>query len=755
MQSTRITPQVKHLVLIGGGHSHLFVLKRLGMRPVPGLTVTLISRDIDTPYSGAMPSYLSGFCSEDAMHIDLRPLAQFAGARLIRASVDEIDLEAKTIQLPGRPLIHFDLLSINTGSQPDTAQIDGAEANACPVKPISHFLSRWERVRAEATKRVSQQTPYSIVIVGGGPASVELALAMHYRIHRDCNLPLDEKSSLSLTLVGSASSLLAQHGRRVQQHVLNTLTERHINVALGQRVQRFLPDSVHTQTGADYDSDASFFATGARLPEWPGRCGLALSDDGFIDTLPTLQSANVDFVFVAGDAATIRGAARPKSGVYAVRAGAVLAENLVRFATGKRLKHFTPQQQALALISLGDKTAIASRGSLMASGRAVWEVKRRIDSRFVTKFTHLPKMAVDLDLTAGLVDSQTEATLRQHALRCAGCGAKVASGVLSDVLDELADDGAPRKPIEDAAIIPLANGRVLLQSIDQLSAFINDPWTFARVATNHCLSDIFAMGAQPHSALAVVGMPLASPAMTRRDLGELMRGVKMTLQENDCELLGGHTAENPTLQLGLAVNGFAEASDVLSKHAVNRAEVLILTKPLGSGVLFAADMRGRCRSGWAEAAIGQMLQSNRVASQLFVRHGATACTDVTGFGLAGHLFEMIDPTAAEVELDLNAVPALEGSLTLLAEGFQSSLHGGNRRVATGIYNQEAFDKNPRLELLFDPQTAGGLLAAVPEQAAAECLADLQQSGLRQAAIVGRVTSLTSGLPSIVLKAPRG
>ena len=199
MQSSSITPKVKHLVLVGGGHSHLFVLKRLGMTPVPGLAITVISRDIDTPYSGSMPSFISGFCSRDEMHIDLRPLAQFAGARLIQASVDDIDLEAKTLKIAGRPPIEFDLLSLNIGSRPNAKALLGAEDYACPVKPIDGFLARWEAVRAEATARVRDERPYSIVFVGGGPASVELALAMQYRIHSECGLPLNTKSPLSIT----------------------------------------------------------------------------------------------------------------------------------------------------------------------------------------------------------------------------------------------------------------------------------------------------------------------------------------------------------------------------------------------------------------------------------------------------------------------------------------------------------------------------------------------------------------------------
>lgn len=749
MQNASVTPQAKHLVLIGGGHSHLFVLKRLGMDPVPGLVVTLISSEIETPYSGAMPSYISNFCSKEAMHIDLRPLAQFAGARLIQAQVEDINLETKTLSLPGRPPLAFDLLSLNPGSAPSSQALQGAEY-ACAVKPIAAFLTRWEAVHQKALAAVRSDQAFAISLIGGGPASVELALAMHYRIHTDCGLSPKERSSLSVRIIGAAPELLPQHNAKVRQRVIQTLEQRHIEVHGGQRVKRFLADSVQTTDGKDFKSDASFYATGAALASWPARCGLGLAEDGFIDVLPTLQTASHEFVFAAGDAATIRGAPRPKSGVYAVRAGKILAENLIRYATQRKLKDFKPQRQALALISLGDKSAIASKGSTSAQGRLVWQLKQRIDSGFVNRFSQLPAMQSEVDLAQGLLEAEDERQLRAHAMRCAGCGAKVASGVLEEVLDELHDASTPRR-IEDTSSVALPDGRVLLQSIDQLSAFINDPFIFARIASNHALSDIYAMGAQPHSALAVVGMPMASRTMSKRLLSELMQGCKFALDENDCELLGGHTAENAQLQLGLAVNAFADPNDCLAKDGVKATDLLILTRALGSGTLLAGDMRALSRHRWIEQAIEQMLLSNRRASQIVSSHRASACTDITGFGLGGHLAEMITPNGAAIELALDKVPLLEGSLELAERGVRSSLFASNRRTASLFFNDEAYDGNASFDLLFDPQTAGGLLVSLPEEHASDCLAQLHGAGYSDAAVIGRVIRTGDTAASVVLK----
>jgi selenide,water dikinase len=158
MNSSGVVPIVKHLVLLGGGHSHLAVLMRLGMKPVPGLAITLITRDIDTPYSGSLPSYISGFCTADDLHIDLRPLAQFAGARLIREEIELIDLEQKLIRPKNRPAISFDLLSINIGSKPDAIKIPGASKFAIGIKPIDIFLQKWAGVVEEAITTIRDKS---------------------------------------------------------------------------------------------------------------------------------------------------------------------------------------------------------------------------------------------------------------------------------------------------------------------------------------------------------------------------------------------------------------------------------------------------------------------------------------------------------------------------------------------------------------------------------------------------------------------
>ena len=740
-------PLVKHLLLVGGGHSHLAVLRGLGMRSVPGLMVTLVSREILVPYSGALPAYISGRYRAEELYIDLRPLARFAGARLIEAEVESIDLAARTIALPSRPELHFDLLSLNIGSIPDTGAMPGAAEHTVGVKPIDGFLRAWDGIRGEAVAALKQGRGYRIAIVGGGPASVELACAAKARILKDSG-----KSDLGLDIriISAANEILPAHNQRAREAIRAALRNKNIEILTGTIVTGFAANTVlcegEGENQQSIEADRIILATGASLPEWPAKAGLAISEDGFLEVNRHLQSTSHDFVFVAGDAATIKGRERPKSGVYAVRQGKPLARNLLRHATGRRLGGFSPQRSALAMLNLGDGSAIASRGKLFFQGRWVWWLKHWIDQRFLRKYRDLPQMKPELGIARGLLERREERELRAHAMRCGGCGAKVAGSVLEEVLASI--PGIANQGVEDAAKVSAPAGRELWQTVDQLKAFIDDPWLFARIATLHCLGDIHAMGARPDSALAIVGVPFASRSITRSLMRELMLGCVATLEEEDCRLLGGHSAETRELQFGLSVNGHVEPGKALPKQGMKRGDALILSKPLGTGTLLAADMRHLAGQRWMDAALRTMLASNRSAARIFREHGATACTDVTGFGLAGHLLEMI--AGGPVELRLADVPVLDGALECIGRGIVSSLHADNKLIERNIEGRGESRESARREILFDPQTAGGLLAAVPESKARSCLNALIDSGLEQAAIIGQAGDGEDGPARIAL-----
>ena len=347
-----------------------------------------------------------------------------------------------------------------------------------------------------------------------------------------------------------------------------------------------------------------------------------------------------------------------------------------------------------------------------------------------------------------LADQQAIKELSTLAMRCGGCGAKVGATVLSRVMQRLPEETRDdvligRDAPDDCAMLAVPEGKVMVQSVDYFRAFIDDPYTFGRIAANHALGDIFAMGADAQSALAIATVPYGREQIVEQTLSELMSGALDTLAPTGAVLAGGHSSEGAELAFGLTVNGLIARDALLRKGGMQPGDTLILTKPIGTGTLFAADMRGKAKGRWVDAAIQSMLVSNQAAAACLHRRGATACTDVTGFGLLGHLVEMTRASNTDVHLDLEAVPLLDGAEQTVAAGILSSLQPQNVRLRRAVRDPETLSGHARYPLLFDPQTAGGLLASVPADAAAACLDELHQLGYAHAAIIGRVEPRTT------------
>ena len=414
---------VKDLILVGGGHAHVSVLRRFGMKPVPGLRLTLITRDIHTPYSGMLPGYIAGHYEYDECHIDLGPLSRFANARLYHDEVTGLDLNNKLIQVEDRPPISYDLLSINSGSRPSVIDVPGADEYALVAKPIDIFLQRWEVLQ----QRVQQSKgDFRIVIVGGGAGGVELALSVQLRLQTILSSKQDDPHRLKFSLLTQGFGILSTHNKGVQKRFAKVLAERNIEVLLNHSVNKITQTHVSVENGKQIQADACIFVTNASSPSWPKASGLDVDPQGFISVNHYLQSTSHPDVFAVGDIASMPDP-RPKSGVFAVRQGPILAKNLISLATKKALTQYKPQKSFLGLISTGNKYAVASRGSWSWQGEWLWTVKDWIDRQFMDKFNQLPDMTDDenLEFADGLADEKAIKELSTLAMRCGGCGAKV------------------------------------------------------------------------------------------------------------------------------------------------------------------------------------------------------------------------------------------------------------------------------------------------------------------------------------------
>tara|TARA_B100001105_G_scaffold128788_1_gene103204 strand:- start:1326 stop:2501 length:1176 start_codon:yes stop_codon:yes gene_type:complete len=360
------------------------------------------------------------------------------------------------------------------------------------------------------------------------------------------------------------------------------------------------------------------------------------------------------------------------------------------------------------------------------------------------------------DLPKGLTDTEKAlGAISTFVMRCGGCGSKVGSTMLDRVLAKLAPSSRPDVVIgldepDDAAVVDVPEGKQLVQSVDFFRSFIGDPFVFGKVAANHALGDIFAMGAEPQTALATVTIPYGIESKVEADLLQLLSGALNVLSTENTALVGGHTSEGSELALGLTVTGFVDAGTAMRKSGMNTGDILVLTKPLGTGALFAADMRCKAKGRWVCAALCSMTQSNRAAADCLIGYGTTAMTDVSGFGLLGHLVEMTKASGVATTVTLDIVPALDGTLEVMDKGIFSSLHAENLRLRRAISGMEKAARNPAYPLIFDPQTAGGLLASVPADNAESCVNALRELGYESAIAIGEVREADAGQPAVQL-----
>lgn len=750
-------PVLRDIVLVGGGHSHVGVLRRFGMHPVAGVRLTVICRDTHTPYSGMLPGYIAGHYGYDDVHIDLRRLATFASARFFRDEAVALDRGARKVICRGRPPVAYDQLSINIGSTPRMSQVPGADEFAVAVKPIHTFNQRWlallDRVRRHAGVM-------RIAVVGAGAGGVELTLAMQHRLRDEVRALGRDPDQIRMHLFEGGARILPTHSAAVRRGFEKLLAERSVEVHRNAVVMRVAAGRLETAAGETVPVDETIWVTSAGGAPWLRETGLELDAQGFIRVGATLQTVTDPNVFAAGDIASMVDVPLEKAGVFAVRMGPPLAENLRRAVEGRPLAAYRPQRRWLALISTGDRRAVASRSLLRLQGDWVWRWKDWIDRRFMAKFSELPAMQDDAEAAPTSVALQAEEAaqaISAIAMRCGGCGAKVGATVLSRALGAL-------RPVErddvliglhapdDAAVVRVPPGKAMVHTVDFFRAFVDDPYVFGRVAANHALGDIFAMGAEAQSATAIVTVPSGLESKVEDVLFQMMSGAVEVLNEANCALVGGHTGEGRELALGFAVNGLIDddIGSMLRKGGMRPGDVLVLTKPIGTGTLLAAHARLKARGRWVDAALVSMCQSNRSGARCLLEHGATACTDLTGFGLLGHLVEMTRPSGVDVELDLAALPVLEGAEQTVAAGVLSSLQPANVRLRRALRNQREMVDHPRYALIFDPQTAGGLLASVPAARAQACLQRLRELGYRHAAAIGRVLPQGEALEPVTL-----
>ncbi len=743
MQPTS-TSKRTDLVLVGGGHSHVQVLEGFAMEPPPETRITLIVDQPVATYSGMVPGFVAGQYRREELEIDVLPLARRIGARVILAKAVRISTARKQIVLEGRPAVSFDFASINIGSTVAGLSTPGVREHAIPTRPIGLFVSRvdalFERLRTERPRDT-----FRVVVVGAGVGGVEVAFALDHRLR-------EAGHAVDVSVIESGPEILPGYSAGMRRRTVRAAKERRIHVLTGRRVVGVEANTARLTDPQGTETDAAFdlllWVTGAVSQPLFRDSDLPTDERGFVRVRSTLQLLDHDDILAVGDCATLENhPSTPKAGVYAVRQGPVLTANLRRLlAGGKLLDRYTPQHDFLTLVNTGGGGAIGGKWFLSFEGDWVFRLKDAIDRKFMHRFQPLdhPNRSTAFD-TAAMGQEDGEGA--EMEMLCGGCAAKLGQLALERTLSRL-PPAAENRSVElglgdadDAACYTAPGGERVVSSVDQFRAFTDDPFLVGKVAAINAASDLYAKGVEPRYAHALVALPEGSSDSEHEDtLFELMAGARAALDELGIALIGGHTTTATELLMGFHVEGFAERDqELLAQKRLRAGETLILSKALGTGVLFRADMRGELRGPWFKGALASMQRSNREAAAVARRFGARAATDITGFGLAGHLASMLRAADLAAVVDVTRLPALPGATEILETGLRSTFHEENARVARGMEIDGAARRDPRFALLFDPQTSGGLLFGVPEKNAEGALATLLDSG-HAAAIIGKTTS---------------
>lgn len=727
----------RDLLLIGAGHTNLHVVRMWKMRPIPDVRLTLVSAFSRATYSGMLPGTLAGLYQPDAMSIDLCRFTECCGARLIVDEAIAFEPEIRRVLFADRPPLRYDVASIGIGSVPGQRELWAGNPRVLSIKPMATFMARFE----QRLRSLPRGETVRLAIIGAGAGGTEVAFGLEAWLR-------SRAIDAQVSLVDAHSEILSGYTEGTIARARREMARRGITVIPGRRVQSISGEAgsdVVFDDGTSLPADIVIWATVAAPPPVLANFRLPKADDGFLAVDATLKSV-ADFpVFAVGDSATIVGEQIPKAGVYAVREGPILWENLNRIFASRELVRYEPQRGFLSLLSTGDGQAIAEYKGFSGHGRWAWKWKDHIDRKFMKMYQDYTPRA---DMP-GLEPSQNNSM--HPPMRCSGCGSKIGANILSAALERLhlPPDGLTKLGLgspDDAAVLDRHAAPVDVLSVDFFPAFMDDPYLVGRIAVLNALSDLWAMGSEPLGAMAIVTLPEGSPTQQTELLYQLLAGGVRELTAAGATLWGGHTTEGPELTVGYTVAGKLEGRAPFTKGNLKPGDRLILTKPLGSATLLAAQRLCRCEARWFEPMLESMLRSNAQAARLARTFNIAAVTDVTGFGLAGHLFEMLDASRVSARLSLGAIPLLAGFAELNAIGIHSSLDPANRASASRCRPaRPELTTRPEYHALFDPQTSGGLLIAVPADKATDFVKNLKENGIPGAVEIGEVLGATDSV----------
>ena len=676
----------KQLVLIGGGHANVQVLKKLSMNTIKGLHTILISEHFEATYSGMTPGYIHKDFSKEEISIDLQKLCFNAGATFIKDKVVKIDNNYQKLELHNLPSVHYDVLSINTGSISSTEGIKIENSSRCfLVKPISLLVKNLSKI-----DQIIKNKKNKIAIIGGGVASYELAFSLSRRY----------ENNLEITILGKNILKEKNLNKKTKKNLKKISNYLGIKEIQGEVV---LISETHLtlKNGDMFEYDISLVSSGADIENWLSKSNFKKDKNGFIAVNNNLLSTNDKNVFVTGDACSIENNFRPKSGVMAVRQGQVLKENIFHKLTGRPLIKFRPQKNWLYLIGTYKNYALLNYFFLSFHGRWCWKLKEWIDKGFIKKF----KFTNNINMTKKNLELEKSKDIKMY---CQGCGSKVSKNTLVKFLNE--EKSNPE--LSDASIINTSTSS-LMQSIDHIKLFTSlNPYDFGIISYLHSQNDILSSGGTVQTISVSQALPFSEGIIENFYMEYFMKGIKSESIKDDSVIVSGHSYQSKEPGITITMNGVFEKQ--ISKNQGQENDLIYLSKPLGTGYLLAAYFNNSdlLSSIDFQNLLEWLKKGNSQASEISKSFRSNITTDISGFGLASHLSDICKSSRLSAEIKLNKEILINKNIGIL-ENFKST--GFDNNYSSTVNEILISDSNKLKNILYDPQTNGPLLLSIHEK----------------------------------------
>ena len=677
----------KQLVLLGGGHAHIQVLRKLCMNYYEGLHIILINDSLESAYSGMTPAYIQNFYKIHEIMIDLQRLCFNAAVTFINDEVIQLQTEKKKIILKNRPSVHYDLLSINTGSISQQNNLKIHKNSKCIfIKPINNIIKNLKTI----DRLVKKKNEIKINIIGGGVAAFEISFALRIRY----------QYKVSITII--SKNILLEKNLNTKSIIELKKTSQDMKISLQEAdVLEVKKNELILSNGEFFPSDLNLISTGAEMPEWLQSSSLQKIKE-FIGIKTTLQSINDENVFAAGDVANIQDFQRPKSGVMAVRQGQILKENIFLKIQGKKLKKFRPQKNWIYIIGTYPNKALLNYFNYSFHAKWCWTLKKWIDKSFIKKFSFPNKLKMKKKIiTCDFLKTPN------NEMYCQGCGSKVSKTTLMDYLLECSNNAE----LADSGVVKFSNNQIF-QTVDHIKLFDSiDPYDFGKISYLHSQNDIIAAGGNVHSLNVSIGVPFGEGNSEIFYLRSFMRSIEHLSKMEGASIISGHSYQSSEPGITISMNGIYEHES--KKNLAKENNLIYLSKSLGVGYLLAAYFKNSnlLTAQDFNKVLSSMKLSNKNAAEAAKKNQTNSMTDISGFGLASHLGDICKSSGLTANIHLDEKILINSNMEILKK-FQSTGYKNNYQSVSQSISCEG--NNPYIDIIYDPQTSGPLLMIIDE-----------------------------------------